>query len=722
MRIRTFVLVISMITVTTVNGQYFDKSIDAIVASKPPVIDGSLDDHVWKTAAVITDLHQLEPEEYGSPTESTEYRVLYDTENLYVSARLHYSDISMLTANVMTPRQRVFLEDRIVIMLDPFMSRRNGYLFESNAYGIQGDALLENNSQRINEWTGVFEVATSIDDDGWSIEFRIPFSTISFDPQREDWGFNVYRDLKRTQERLAWSSKGRQELTEAPAAAGTLRGLKGLKPGLGLDLVPSVSLKSQKDFGTGLDNSSFEPSLDVTYRMTPSLTAKLTLNTDFSATEVDDLQVNLTRFSLFFPEKRDFFLQDAGIFEFAKLQGNGRPFFSRNIGLSPDGDPLNLNAGLKMTGRIGDWNIGFLGTEQEASATLGPRKLFVGRAVANVFNESSVGLMVTDGDAQNNRDAQTLGLDFRYRNSKFLGNRIFQGELWYQQTNNQPIPGTVASSTGSDESAWGVHALLPNDHHRFDAWYYQFGKNFDPALGFVNRPGIKDLYFNYRHRKRQVETAWQWHDQQFAFRQIKSTYNSELTETMDLVPWKAQTRKSDLFQVYVKREREVLEEGFSLFDRIPVQPGSYEYTRYGAYAETARYRVLQAGISAEFGDFLDGTREKFGVELRWKPSARFNFSLGYETNKIQLPSGKFTARVMSLKSEIAFNTKWSFTPLFQFDNVSEELGTNLRLRYHPMRGSDFFFVWSRSMLRDINDRFQSTFQESVVKGTYTFRF
>jgi hypothetical protein len=703
-------------------AQFFDKAIDAIRADQPPVIDGNLEDEAWKSAAVITDLHQLEPEEYGTPTEPTEYRVLYDAENLYVSARLHYSDIGMLTANIMTPRQRVFRDDRIVIMLDPFMSRRNGYLFESNAHGIQGDALLENNSQRINEWTGVFEVASAIDDEGWSIEFRIPFSTISFDPQREDWGFNVYRDLKRTQERLAWSSQGRQELTEAPGAAGTLRGLKGLKPGLGLDLVPSVSLKTQKDFVTGLDDSSFEPSLDVTYRMTPSLTGKLTLNTDFSATEVDDVQVNLTRFSLFFPEKREFFLQDAGIFEFAKLQGNGRPFFSRTIGLGEDGEPLNLNAGAKLTGRVGDWNVGFLGVQQESSTTLGERDLFVVRAVANVFSESSVGLMVTDGDPQNLRDARTAGLDFRYRNSSFLGSNIFQGELWYQQTDNQPVPGEPASSVGSDNNAWGIHALLPNDHHRFDVSYYRFGKNFDPALGFVNRPGIKDIFFNYRHRNRQEGTAWQFHDQQISIRQIKSTYNSELTERINFVPWSAQTRKSDQFQVFFKREREVLVEGFSLFDLIPVQAGNYEYMRYGAYAETAEYRVLQAEVLAEFGDFLDGTREKLSVELRWKPSARFNFSVDYETNKVELPSGKFTARVMSLKSSIAFNSKWSFIPLFQFDNVSEELGINLRLRYHPMRGSDFYFVWSRSMLRDLEDRFHSTFQESVVKGTYTFRF
>jgi len=706
----------------SVFGQFNDKSVAAVLTPTPPVIDGKLDDEVWKLAPLITDFHQVSPEEYGQPTEPTDVRVLYDAENLYVSARLHYADMGMLTANTMTPQQRVYLEDRFIIMLDPFMSRRNGYLFESNAFGIQGDALLENNNQRINEWTGMFSAETSRDENGWSVEFKIPFSTVSFDPQREDWGFNVYRDLKQTSERLAWSSQGRQQMVEAPGAGGTLTGLKGLQQGKGFDLVPSVSLKSQKDFVTGVETDSFEPSLDVTYRITPSLTGKLTLNTDFSATEVDDLQVNLTRFSLFFPEKRDFFLQDAGIFEFANLSRNGRPFFSRTIGLGPDNEPLNLNAGVKLTGRVRNWNVGFLGVQQESSATLGRRNLFVGRAVANILEESSLGLMITEGDPQNAREARTVGVDFRYRNSHFMDDLVFQGEAWYQDTDNSVIPGEPADSIGSDSSAWGVHAQLPNDIHSLNLWIYQFGKDFDPALGFANRTGIRDKFFSYSYRTRPKGTAWQNHDQQISFRRVDSTFSDELSYTTDFVLWRANSRKSDQFSTFVKREREVLVDSFQLFDRIDVPPGDYEYTRYGGRIETARYRKFQLEADFEFGDFLNGTRDKLGIKLAWKPSARFNFSARYTSNKIRLPTGSFTARIMSLKSQIAFNSKWSFIPLVQFDNISEQLGINLRLRFHPSRGSDLYIVWSRNMLRDIDDRFKSTFQESIVKGTYTFRF
>jgi len=175
------------VAISPAHAQETGKTIPAMITTQAPVIDGLLDDEAWQHVALITEFHQLEPVEFGTPSERTEVRVLYDEDYLYVAGRLHYSDMSMLTANVLTPQQRVYVEDRLVIMLDPFLSRRNGYLFESNAFGVQGDALLENNSQRINEWSGIWQVETSMDEQGWSVEFRIPFATVSFDPAQGDW-------------------------------------------------------------------------------------------------------------------------------------------------------------------------------------------------------------------------------------------------------------------------------------------------------------------------------------------------------------------------------------------------------------------------------------------------------------------------------------------------------------------------------------------------------
>ncbi len=705
------------------------KVVPAVATAIPPVIDGILDDEAWKNAPLITQFYQVEPIEFGEPTQRTEVRVLYDDKYLYISGRLFYTDMKLLTANIMVPKQRVFQDDRLYIMLDPFLDRRNGYLFEANANGIQGDALIENNSQRINEWSGVWQAQTTIDDAGWSVEFRIPFATVSFRPDGTNWGINFLRDIKKTQERLAWSSQGRQNVLEAPSAGGTLTGLQDIKQGLGLDLIPTITAVSRRDSLLNQTDNSFEPSLDVTYRITPSLTGKLTINTDFSGTEVDDRQINLTRFSLFFPEKRDFFLQDAGIFEFADLRGNGRPFFSRTIGISDDGEPLNLNYGGKLTGRIGRWNIGLLGVQQEASAQLGSRNLFVGRVAANVMEESSIGAIFTNGDPQLDRDARTFGADFRYRTSHFLGDNIFQGEIWYQQSDNESLPpddddpgADVSTDSGTDESAWGVHAVYPNDRHYVDFSVYRFGQDFDPAMGFVNRPGITDYRFMYRFRQRPQGGYWQRHDQRIFSRLIDSTYNDELSHFIEFQPWGAESRKSDRFRTYVSLEREVLEEGFDLFDKIFVAPGDYSYVRYGAFIQTARFREISIQGGFELGDFLNGRRTTLYGELKWTPAPRFNIEANYRSNDVMLPTGNFTARVMSLRSEIAISNRWSFIPLAQFDNVSNELGINLRLRWHPFRGSDLFLVWSKNMLRDMENRFQSLYQETVLKGTYTFRF
>jgi hypothetical protein len=688
----------------------------------PPTIDGRLDDAAWRQAEPITDFHQIEPVEFGQPFQRTEIRLLYDSKNLYIGVRLEYDDIEELTAQTMVPAQRIFSDDRFSIVLDPFLDRRNGYYFEINAHAIQADALLENNARMLADWDGIWRAETHIDESGWTAEIAIPFSTVSFDPSLDRWGINFFREFRVRQETLAWASKGRQSFLEAPVLAGTMTGLEGLQQGLGLDVVPSVTLKDEKDYETGASDFSFEPSLDLTYRITPSLTGRLTFNTDFSATEVDARQVNLTRFSLFFPEKREFFLQDAGIFEFANLGENGRPFFSRTIGLTEDGEPLNLNYGGKLTGRLGDFNLGFLGVQQEAYATLGARDLFVGRTTYNLLRESSLGFIITDGDPEEDRDARTLGVDFRFYTTRFLGGRVLQGEAWYQVTDNEQTGAVPAGDAGGDDDAWGIHLLYPEDRHRLDLRYYHFGKDFDPAMGFINRPGIDDFRLFYRFRARPKSGFFLTIDQEFSFRNIESVFNEEKTQTVRFNPIEAESRYSDEYEAFIYWEREVLVEGFFLFDRLWVPPGDYDYLRYGVDFTSARYRVWELGFRLEGGDFFDGQRDSWRVRMEWKPSARFNIRGEYVVNDVSLVSGDFTSRLWSLKSEIAITNRWSLIPLIQFDNVSDNMGINLRLHWQPVRGQNLFFVWNRNMVRDFDGDFHDVSQEAVIKGVYTFRF
>ncbi|HMB73024.1 MAG TPA: sugar-binding protein, partial [Gammaproteobacteria bacterium] len=343
------------------------KSISLVRTATPPIIDGVLDDAVWEQAAFIDDLHQVQPVEYAQPSERTEIYVLYDDEALYIGARMHMSNPDEITANVMRQYgQQMTQDDTLFVTLDPFNSRRSGYFFGINPNGVRLDGLYRNVSEYYSDWDTIFYAQSAIDEDGWTTEYAIPFKSISFDPTTDTWGLNFSRAIQERNEDIAWVTRNRRW---DPSSAGLATGLEGLRQGVGLDVVPSVSMsrsrvfanENQPDPSLRFDSSverNYEPSLDVVYKLTPALNGSLTINTDFSATEVDDRQVNLTRFSLFFPEKRDFFLREADIFEFGRIgaqdgngslsgatRQNGRPFFSRRIGLSPNGGAVGLDVG-----------------------------------------------------------------------------------------------------------------------------------------------------------------------------------------------------------------------------------------------------------------------------------------------------------------------------------------------------------------------------------------
>ncbi|HMB74368.1 MAG TPA: sugar-binding protein, partial [Gammaproteobacteria bacterium] len=396
-------------------------------------VDGLLDEEFWRNATVIEDLHQVEPTEFAEPSQPTEIFLFYDTDYLYVGARMWDTEADSITANVLRQGEGLSSEDRFAIIIDPYLDQRSGYRFQVNPNSVRWDALYQNTSSLESNWEGIWQGAATRDAEGWTAEMAIPFKTISFNPNTPEWGVNFERTIQRNGESIGWVSRNR-ELN--PGVAGIASGFAGLEQGRGLDIVPSASVTRAKTYGAAGDSSNdFEPSLDVFYNVTPSLNAALTINTDFSATEVDDRQVNLTRFNLFFPEKRDFFLQDADIFEFGRIGGggfnrgggggnpsvpgsasqNGRPFFSRRIGLSATGVPVDIEYGGKLCGRVGRWNIGALAIRQGEFEDVEATDVFVGRVAANVLSESAVGIIVTDGDPRSNAENSLIGADFRYR-------------------------------------------------------------------------------------------------------------------------------------------------------------------------------------------------------------------------------------------------------------------------------------------------------------------
>ena len=321
-----------------------EKRSAATRTATPPTIDGRIDDEVWARATVVEDLHQVTPVEFAAPTERTIVYLLYDNDYLYVAARMLDKEPDEIVARIQRQNQPIGGDDRFFVHLDPFGNRRSGYLFGVNPNGVRFDGVFQNITDRQFDWDGIYRAEAVIDEQGWTAELAIPFKTLSFDPNSSTWNVNFVRYIIRRNEQMAWNSRNRNT---DPTTMGEISGLTGIEQGTGLDVVPSLSMRERKVFATGATDSDNEPSLDVFYKVTPALNAALTINTDFSATEVDNRQVNLTRFGLFFPEKRDFFLQDLDIFQFASIgrlntgndglentattrpsRENGRPFFS----------------------------------------------------------------------------------------------------------------------------------------------------------------------------------------------------------------------------------------------------------------------------------------------------------------------------------------------------------------------------------------------------------
>jgi len=694
-------------------------------------IDGVMDEAVWRDALLIEDFHQYEPVEYAEPSQKTQVWMYYTEDALFIASFFEEPDMSKVSANVMRQGQGLNSDDILAVILDPYLDRRSGYRFEVNSNGVRWEGLFQNVSEIEGNWDGIWQADAHRVENGWYSEMKIPFQTIAFNPDSDSWGINFRRAIRRNNESIAWVSRNRQV---NPGVAGTMSGLNGMKQGIGLDIVPSMAMRTTQ--------------IDVFYKLTPQLNASLTVNTDFSAAEVDSRQVNLTRFNLFFPEQRDFFIREADIFEFGLIGTSGfnngggggssgnpavpgaaaqnaRPFFSRKIGLSARGTPVGIDVGGKISGRIGDWNVGTLVIRQDADKVTGvdSRDIFVGRAVLNVLSESQVGVITSYGDPQSNLDNSMGGIDFRYRNSKLPGGQTLQGVAFYQQTDSQLLQG--------DNASWGYGIGYPaSQGWRGGYNYKRVEKNFNPAVGFVNQTDMDEhaLDFGFRHFFRPGSM-------------LRSTYlgldgyRANYLDTGTLnnqnygLRFTNQTNSGDAIFARVIHNEEVLRTPFTINrssdgrSRTVIPAGSFQFDDVLMGLDIATQRKLSGRLSTRFGDYYDGTRRQRTIDLSWRPTARYSFGSSYTENVIKLPQGHFTVRLFTVQTQIAFSNTLSWTTLFQYDNVSEVLGFNSRLHWIPQAGREAFLVFNYGMNDlDKNNDFTATNADLSLKFNYTFRF
>ncbi|MCH2668360.1 MAG: DUF5916 domain-containing protein, partial [Gammaproteobacteria bacterium] len=622
------------------------------------------------------------------------------------------------------------------VIIDTFNDKRNGYRFQVNPNGLRMEGIFVNTTNTDMNWNGIWQAAATTNNDGWSAEMLIPFKTLSFDPNNDTWGINFERDISRGEEGIAWVSRNQ---TTNPSIAGIAVGFEDLQLGRGLDVVPSVVLNTQKTHASpGANNDDTAPSLDIYYKITPSLNSALTFNTDFSATEVDDRQVELTRFNLFFPEKRDFFLRDSDIFQFGRIGSldgysagqndtfsrpdlqSAQPFFSRRIGLSANGQPVDLDIGGKLAGRVGGWNLGALAIQQAEHGDVTATDIFVGRAAMNILEESTIGMIVTDGDPRSNKDNSLIGADFRYANTRLAGGRALEADLWYQQSNTDGID--------EKDTAYGFRLRAPNSTgFRGQIGFKEIEENFFPALGYVNRSGVRDQTFKLGYTKRPPGGRYTAIYSGIDAQRIELITGGLQTQVVTLRALEIDSSARTRGYLYFHATQEALTETYKIWERglesVVIPTGNYSFNETELQLQSDHTKTFWGSINHQSGDFYDGERERSSIGLGWRPSIRFRTTLNYTLNDVKLPHGDFTTRLVQLRSDVIFSSTLSWVTLLQYDDISETMGINARLHWIPEAGREAYIVLNHNLQDfDRDNRYSSVSADLALKLNYTFRF
>ncbi len=684
-------------------------------------LDGKLDEPLWKRAEPAADFRQIDPWNGEPATEQTEVRIAYNSRSFYMGVLCYDSEPDKWIGYQRRRDEFLGSDDRFMWTIDTFLDARSGYFFEMNPSGLMADSLMGGGIDN-RQWDGIWNARVHRSDIGWSIEIEIPFRTLNFNPDSDRWGINFQRTVRRKNEDSIWTGWQRNQGLRRMATAGLVTGLSRMSQGLGLDVKPYVLGFSEAFPGRGRPEARADANagIDVFYSPTPGLRSVLTVNTDFAQTEVDQRQVNLTRFSLFFPERRDFFLDGAPFFAFGSPGGDliVNPFFSRRIGLSATATPQKVDYGGKLTGQLGRQDIGLLHVRTGQDGEQIGEEFTVARVRRRILAQSSIGGIYTRRDPHGDftRSRQTSGLDMRLATNQFMGSLNLEGSAFYLH----------ATNPGSDGGAsFGTYVAAPNDRWNLEFGARQVDANFDPAIGFVTRRG-------YRRYQPGVEFGPRPRGHKYVRRYLFSTaldvqtdlVNELLQRTVELKFFEVQFHSQDSFRATVSRNRERLDVPFTPSAGITLPAGAvYDTTVLNIRGFTANRRIIAVNGTFETGGYYSGTKRTVNVNLTLRARPGVIVYTTAEWNGISLPEGRFETRLFRLVGETQFSPFIALVNNLQFDSVSRVLGWQSRFRWIVRPGSDIYVVYTHNWRDDVlQNRLLSVDRRAATKVLYTHRF
>lgn len=682
-------------------------------------IDGLLDESDWKNAPVLDEFLTTEPIEKGIPSFSTFVRVLANEKSIVIGIECKDLSPNDIVRFSKIRDADISNEDHVKVVVDPFQDGQSGYIFAVNAFGARYDALVSNRGESENEdWDAIWEARAVINEDGWSVEIHLPIQSIHFKKGLKNWGFNVERRIQRNQETIRWANVQRDQWFIQTSRAGLLTNLPAFNYGLGLSARPSLVNKLNKKGAGATTIFKMEPSLDASQRLSPNVLATITLNTDFAETEVDTRQTNLTRFPLFFPEKRTFFLEGSDIFEFGFGTGSSTvlPFFSRRIGLYGSNE-VPILAGAKINGRIGKTAFGGLGVRTKSfesdGQTFDPTNIGVMRLRQNVFKESSVGIIASVGDPLNRHGSWMSGGDFTYQTTRFNGDKNFIAGAWALYTDRADLT--------DDRSAFGFKIDYPNDKWDAALVYSRIGAQFDPSFGFVPRKGVHYMRLGATYAPR---PEWSWVRQMF--NQLFGTYIRNIdgpwqSYNIFTAPINWRLESGDRVEMNIRPTGENILIPFEIAENVIIPEGEYHFMRYRLEAEIAAKRRLNGQATWWFGSFYGGRLDEIELQLNWNPSALLGFEFSGNRNIGRLPWGDFEQTLAGLRVRFNVTSDLQLNSYLQYDTVSRSLGVNGRIHWIFSPLGDVFLVFNHNTINDLTERWTLQNQQILLKVRYNIR-
>ncbi len=682
----------------------------ALKVQEAPEIDGILNEICWQKVEKISNFTQRELNEGEPATEKTVVAAVYTSSTLYFGIWCYDSEPEKIIAKEMKRDFQHWREDNFEIIIDTYHDKRNGYLFVINPNGAREDVLITNEGKGTNrDWNGVWDVAVHINEQGWFAELQIPFSTLKFHNQETQvWGINFERNIRRKNEQVLWQGWSRDYELEMVSHAGTLTGLEGISGGHLLEFKPYVLGGVQK-LAIFKTERVIKMGGDINYLLTSNLKLNVTLYPDFAQIESDRLRINLTRFSLYFPEKREFFLESRGAFDFSE-----QVFYSRRIGIK-DGEEIPIIGGVRITGKESGTEIGALSMQTEKRGLEKSTNYSVLRVKQDIWQQSYIGIIATSKKSID-RSNYVYGMDFNYSSSQLFGDKNIRfGAAWTQSQSGINI-------LNNDNTAYRIYFSLPNDFIEYDLAYDVVQNNFNPEVGFIRRKNYKHFFTELQFNPRPAFLPW---IRIMEFKPIDIDYYwSDNTNQLESIgaefrPLGFGTKSGEWFEYNIIRFFDRIDEPFEIHDDIIIPTGGYWFTRHEIQYNTFSGRKIVVGGETSTGGYYTAHRLQNDFFIRLNVNKHLNMSFDYEWNNLQFEQSEFVTHETGGKIEYAFNPKLNTSLYGQWNNEDKVILFNFRVNWIPQIGSDFYLTINQKI--DISDsRFK--FNDFAILSKLVWRF